>query len=48
MTTPAITVPAHATIGTATRQLTDTHLRRLCVLDNTGRLIGILARRDLL
>ena len=48
MTTPAITTGPHVTVPAAAR-LMDTHrIRRLPVVDDQGRLIGIISRRDLL
>jgi CBS domain-containing protein len=48
MTSPAITVPATATL-TAAAQLMERHdVKRLPVVDEEGNLVGIVARRDLL
>ena len=48
MTSPAPTIPADTPISVAASQLADPRPRVLCVVDNTGRLIGVLTRRDLL
>jgi CBS domain-containing protein len=48
MTSPAVTVPATATL-TAAAQLMERHeVKRLPVLDGDGNLVGIVSRRDLL
>jgi CBS domain-containing protein len=48
MTTPAITIGRHATIPAAARVMNARHIRRLPVVDEDGRLVGIVSRRDLL
>jgi len=48
MTTPAITIGPHATIPAAARLMNTHHLRRLPVVDEKGKLAGIVSRRDLL
>jgi hypothetical protein len=48
MTTPAITVGPHVTIPAAARLMNTHRIRRLPVVDDKGRLIGIVSRRDLL
>ncbi len=48
MTTPAITIGRHATIPAAARVMNARHIRRLPVVDEDGRLAGIVSRRDLL
>lgn len=48
MTTPAPTVPADTPISIAAHLLADSGPRGLCVVDDTGRLVGVLTRRDLL
>ncbi|WP_436498350.1 CBS domain-containing protein [Actinokineospora sp. HUAS TT18] len=48
MTTPAPTIDHHATLGAAIATLADADLRRLCVTDNNGYLVGTLSRRDTL
>lgn len=48
MTTPAITIGPHATIPAAARLMNAHHIRRLPVIDERGRLAGVVSRRDLL
>jgi len=48
MTAPAITVGPHVTIPAAARLMNTHRIRRLPVVDDMGRLIGIVSRRDLL
>jgi CBS domain-containing protein len=48
MTSPAITIHPDATIPGAARTMNAHHIRRLPVVDEEGRLIGIVSRRDLL
>jgi CBS-domain-containing membrane protein len=48
MTSPAITVPATATLTTAAQLMERHDVKRLPVLDDDGNLVGIVARRDLL
>ncbi|WP_101376627.1 CBS domain-containing protein [Saccharopolyspora spinosa] len=48
MITPANTVTADICLGIATHILASQRLRRLCVVDDTSRLIGMLARQDVL
>ena len=48
MTAPAITVPPDATIPAAARLMNAHHIRRLPVVDEQGKLVGIVSRRDLL
>jgi CBS domain-containing protein len=48
MTTPAITIGPHATVPAAARLMNTHHIRRLPVVDDQGRLIGVVSRRDLL
>ena len=48
MTTPAITIGRQATIPAAARVMNARHIRRLPVVDENGRLAGIVSRRDLL
>jgi CBS-domain-containing membrane protein len=48
MTAPAITIGPDATIPAAARLMNTHHLRRLPVVDEDGKLIGIVSRRDLL
>jgi len=48
MTSPPVTINPDATIPRAARVMTTHHVRRLPVVDEAGKLIGIVTRRDLL
>jgi CBS domain-containing protein len=48
MTGPAITIGPDATIPAAARLMNTHHVRRLPVIDEDGKLVGIVSRRDLL
>jgi len=48
MTSPAITIGPDATIPAAARLMNTHHITRLPVVDEKGKLIGIVGRRDLL
>jgi len=48
MTAPAITIGRQATIPAAARLMNTRHIRRLPVVDEKGRLAGLVSRRDLL
>ena len=48
MTSPAITIGPDATIPGAARLMNTHHISRLPVIDEKGKLIGIIGRRDLL
>jgi CBS domain-containing protein len=48
MSAPAVTIYPEATIPHAAQIMASRHLRRLPVVGENGRLIGIVARRDLL
>ena len=48
MTAPAITIGPDATIPAAARLMNTHHIRRLPVVDEEGKLVGIVSRRDLL
>jgi CBS-domain-containing membrane protein len=48
MTAPAVTVRRFAPIASAARLMNTHHIRRLPVVDDDGKLIGIVTRRDLL
>jgi CBS domain-containing protein len=48
MTTPAITVAPTATITEAARRMHTAGVKRLPVVDEAGRLVGIVSRADLL
>ena len=47
MTSPAQTIAVTATLAQAARRLVAARVRRLPVVDDAGRLVGILSRRDL-
>ncbi len=47
MTTPAATIRSTATVSRAARIMEAAHVKRLPVVDDDGRLIGVVARRDL-
>jgi CBS domain-containing protein len=48
MTTPAVTVPPTATVTEAARRMHTARVKRLPVVDEEGRLVGIVSRADLL
>jgi CBS domain-containing protein len=48
MTSPAITIGPDATIPGAARLMNTHHITRLPVIDEKGKLVGIVSRRDLL
>jgi predicted transcriptional regulator len=48
MTSPAITIGPDATIPAAARLMNTHRVRRLPVVDEEGRLVGVVSRRDLL
>jgi CBS domain-containing protein len=48
MTTPAVTVPPTATVTEAARRMHAAGVKRLPVVDQAGRLVGIVSRADLL
>ncbi|MET8950140.1 CBS domain-containing protein [Streptomyces sp. NPDC004533] len=48
MTVPPVTVHAEETIAEAARTMAQRHVKRLPVLDEEDRLVGIVTRRDLL
>ena len=48
MTSPAVTIGPDATIPAAARLMNTHHVRRLPVVDDEGKLVGIVSRRDLL
>jgi CBS domain-containing protein len=48
MTAPAITIGPDATIPAAARLMNTHHIRRLPVVDEHGKLVGIVSRRNLL
>jgi CBS domain-containing protein len=48
MTAPAVTIPAGASIAATARQMDLKRVKRLPVVDELGRLVGIVTRSDLL
>jgi CBS domain-containing protein len=48
MTSPAVTIGPDATVPAAARLMDAHHVRRLPVVDEKGRIAGIVSRRDLL
>lgn len=48
MTVPAVTVTRNASIAGAARLMARGHLKRLPVVDDDGRLVGLVSRGDLL
>ncbi|MGH4032065.1 CBS domain-containing protein [Actinomycetota bacterium Odt1-20B] len=48
MSSPAVTVRADATVPAAARTMVEHRVERLPVVDEEGRLVGIVTRRDLL
>ena len=48
MTAPPITITPDADVATAARRLEHHRIKRLPVVDGTGRLVGIVSRRDIL
>jgi len=48
MTSPVVTTHPDASLASAARLMNDHHIRRLPVLDSSGKLIGMVSRRDLL
>lgn len=48
MTAPAVTVGADETVTSAARTMAHKNIRRLCVVDGDGKLVGIVSRRDVI
>lgn len=48
MTAPVVTIDSAEPVTAAARQLAEKHLRRLFVVDEDGRLVGVVSRRDVL
>jgi CBS domain-containing protein len=48
MTSPAVTIQPEVSLTVAAKRMEGEHIKRLPVLDEMGRLIGIVSRRDLL
>jgi CBS domain-containing protein len=48
MTSPPVTIPAGTSLGDAARRMHEKNVRRLVVVDERGRIAGIVSRSDLL
>src|SRR5699024_6025308 len=48
MTTPAITILDSAPITAAARSMAQHKVRRLCVVNSAGELVGVISRRDII
>jgi CBS domain-containing protein len=48
MTTPVATIHPETNIAEAVQQMGEKKIRRLCVVDGKGRLIGLITRADIL
>lgn len=48
MTAPPVTIGADATVTAAARLLAEKNIRRLCVVDGEGTLVGVVSRRDVI
>lgn len=48
MTVPVLTIAATAPVGVAARRLVEERVRRLFVVNGSGELVGVVARRDVL
>ena len=48
MTAPAITITPEDDVSEAARRLESNRIKRMPVVDSTGRLVGIVSRRDIL
>lgn len=48
MTAPAVTVGPDETVTAAARTMAHKNVRRLCVVDGEGKLVGVVARRDVI
>jgi CBS domain-containing protein len=48
MTAPAVTIEPDASLASAARLIRVRRVRRLCVVDHAGRLLGIVSRADLI
>jgi CBS domain-containing protein len=48
MTSPAVTITPDDDVAEAARRLESHHIKRMPVVDSTGRLAGIISRRDIL
>ncbi len=48
MTAPVASIPPGATVADAVRSMGDRKIRRLAVVDDAGKLVGIVTRADIL
>lgn len=48
MTSPAVTIHFRASLAVAARTMAGLNVRRLCVVDDDGKLVGVVTRGDLL
>lgn len=48
MTTPAVTILDTASVSAAARVLAEKKVRRLCVVNLSGSLVGVISRRDII
>lgn len=48
MTAPAVTIVETAVVSAAARLLAQKRIRRLCVVDDDGLLVGVVSRRDVI
>lgn len=48
MTAPAVSIGPTESVSAAARLLAEKKVRRLCVVDEDGRLVGIVSRRDVI
>ncbi len=48
MTKPAITITATSTVAGAARTMAEHHVKRLPIVDDDGKLVGIVSRKDVL
>lgn len=48
MSTPAVTIDPDATLGRAARRMAEEKVKRLPVVDDSGALVGIVSRADLI
>ncbi len=48
MTSPAVTIGPHTSVGHAAQLMSERHVKRLPVVDADGRLLGIISRSDVL
>jgi CBS domain-containing protein len=48
MTAPAVVIRENETVGAAARVLAKKKVRRLCVVDEAGKLVGVVSRHDVI